>query len=76
MSLAVVVWLVRAAATPRVAVAVAAVAVAEARVEARAAVASMVEPAVIVRMTASRVVSAGYRGVSTIIRRHVTRFRM
>jgi hypothetical protein len=74
MSLAVVVWLVRAAATPRVAVA--AVAVAEARVEARAEVASMVEPAVIVRMTASRVVSAGYRGVSTIIRRHVTRFRM
>lgn len=75
MSLAVVAWLARAAATRRVA-ARAVRAVVWARVEALAEVARMVDPAVIVKMTASRVVSAGYRGVSIIIRRHVTRFRM
>lgn len=68
MSLAAVAWLARGAATRQVEV--------RARLELLVEVVSMADPAGIVRMTASRVVSVGFRGVSTITRRRVTRFRM
>ena len=72
MSLAAVAWLARVAATRQVEVR----AVVRARLELLVEVVSMADPAGIVRMTASRVVSVGFHGVSTITQRRVTRFRM